>query len=90
MYQQLNGKDESNENPETDESRRFWSSIEGTGKSRSQDVEWLKEFRFHSVNLKKKNRIKQGNTQIITEMITQQTRKVPNWKYPGPGGVQSY
>ena len=27
---------------------------------------------------------------ITTEMVTQQTRKVPNWKCPGPDGVQGY
>ena len=26
--------------------------------------------------------------QIITEMVTQQTRKVPNCKCPGPDGIQ--
>ena len=26
--------------------------------------------------------------QITTEIVTQQTGKVPNWKCPGPDGVQ--
>ena len=37
-----------------------------------------------------RNEIKQGNIQINTEMVTQQTRKAPNCKCPVPGGVQGY
>ena len=37
-----------------------------------------------------RNEIKQGNIQITTELVTQQTRKVPSWKCPGPDGVQGY
>lgn len=36
------------------------------------------------------NGIKQGNIQIITEMVTQQTRKGPNWKCPVPDGARVY
>ena len=28
--------------------------------------------------------------QISTEMVTQKTGKVPNWKHPGPDRVQGY
>ena len=52
--------------------------------SHNKTVEWLKELRSE------KNEIKQGNIQITTEMVTQQTRKVPYWKCPGPDGVQDY
>ena len=36
------------------------------------------------------NEIKLGNIQITTEMVTQLTRKVPNWKCPRLDGVQGY
>ena len=81
VYQRPNGKVESSERPDTEESRRFWSNIWGTRKSRNKNAKWLKELRLQI------NGIKQGNIQIITEMVTQQTRKVPNWKCPEPDGV---
>ena len=84
VYQQLNGKIESSEKPDTEESRRFWSNIWGTEKSHNKNAEWLKELR------PERNEIKQGNIQITTEIITQQTRKIPNWKCPGLDGVQGY
>ena len=38
----------------------------------------------------RKKQNKQRSTQITTEMVTQQTRKVPDWKCPQPDGVQGY
>ena len=84
MYQQLNGKIESCGKPDTEESRRFWSNIWGTEKSRNKNAEWLKELRAE------RNEVKQGNIQITTEMITHQTRKIPNWKCPRLDGVKGY
>ena len=84
VYQQLNGKIESSEKPDTGESRRFWSKILGKGKSHNKNTEWLKELRSE------RNEVKQSNIQITTEMVTQQTRKVPIWKCPGPNRVQGY
>ena len=84
VYQQLNGKTESSEKPHTGVSRRFWSNICGTEKSHNKNVEWLKELRAE------RNEIKQGKIQITTEMITQQTKKIPNWTCPGLEGVQGY
>ena len=84
VYQQLNGKIESSKKPDTEESRRFWSNIWGVEKSHNKNAEWLKELRAE------RNEIKQGHIQITTEMITQQTRKIPNWKCPRLDGVQGY
>ena len=82
MYQELNGKAESNAKPDTDESRRLWSNIWDTGKSYNRDAEWLKELRSE------RNGIKQGN--ITTEMVTRRTRKGPNWKCSMPDGARVY
>ena len=84
VYQQLNGKTESSEKPNTEESRGFWNNIWGTEKSHNKNAEWLKELRAE------RNETKQGNIQTTTETITQQTRWVPNWKCTGPDGVQGY
>ena len=43
VYQQLNEKVETSEEPDTEESRRFWSNIWDTGKSHSKNVEWLEQ-----------------------------------------------
>ena len=83
-YQRLNGKIETSKKSDTEESRRFWSNFCGTGKGHNKNVEWLKELQSE------KNEIKQENIQITTEMFTQQTRKVPNWKCLGPHAVQGY
>ena len=84
VYQQPNGKIESSEKPDTEESRRLWSIIWETGKSHNNHAEWLKELRSE------RNKIKLCNIKITTEMVTQQTRKVPHWKCPEPDGVQGY
>ena len=47
-------------------------------------TKWLKELRSE------RNKIKQGNIQIVGEMVTQQSRNVLNWKVPVPDGVQDY
>ena len=71
VYQQLNAKIESSEKPNTEESRRFWSNIWGTGKSHNKNAEWLKELRSE------KNEIKQGNIQITTEWLLNRHRRFP-------------
>ena len=83
-YQQLDRKIESKENTGTEESTRFWSKIWGPEKSHNKNAEWLKELRLE------RNEKKQHNIQITTEKVTQQTRKVPNWKSPVPDGVKGY
>ena len=84
VYQQLNGKLESSEKPDTEESRRFLMNIWRTRKSHNENADWLIELRSE------RNEIKQGNMQITIEMITQQTRKVPDWKCSWLDGVQGY
>ena len=34
--------------------------------------------------------MKQSDINITTEMTTKQVKKIPNWKSPGPDGVQGY
>ena len=81
-YQQLNGKTESSEKPDTEETRRFWSNIWGTGKkSHNKNAEWLKQLRSE------RNEIKRGNIPITIEMVTQQTMKVPK---SGAGWSRGY
>ena len=34
--------------------------------------------------------MKQNDINITTEMIKEQVKKIPNWKSPGPDGLQGY
>ena len=34
--------------------------------------------------------MKHNDINITTEMIKEQVKKIPNWKSPGPDGVQGY
>ena len=74
VYQQLNGKANNDEKPDADESIRFWSNIWDNKVRHKKDAEWLRELRSS------KNVTKQNDIRITTEMVTQQTRKIPNWK----------
>ena len=71
VYRQLNRKLERSKESDTEESRRFWNNIWGTGKSHNKNAKWLKELSSE------RNEIKQDHIQITTKMDTQQTRKVP-------------
>ena len=46
--------------------------------------EWLRELRAC------KDDLKQDDIRITTEMVVKQSRKIPNWKCPGPDRVQGY
>ncbi|XP_063592543.1 uncharacterized protein LOC134769733 [Penaeus indicus] len=74
----------SNEKPDAIESKRFWSNIWDNKVDHKKDAEWMREIRAG------KGDGKQNNIRIATEMVIQQTRKIPNWKCPGPDGVQGY
>ena len=69
------------EKPNTDESKNFWSSIWDNEKEHERIAEWLREL---------KDNMKKSDTNTTTEMITKQGKKIPNWKSPGPDGVQGY
>ena len=84
VYQQLNGKVNSGEKPDADESRRFWSSIWGRKVHHKREAAWLRDLRAN------KNDEKQNDIKITIDMVTKQLKKIPNWKYPGPDGVQGY
>ncbi|XP_063599202.1 uncharacterized protein LOC134775604 [Penaeus indicus] len=84
VYQQLGGKVNSNEKPDAIESKQFWSNIWDNKVDHKKDTEWLRELRAA------KGDGKQDDIRITTEMVIQQTRKIPNWKCPGPDGVQGY
>ena len=80
----MNGKVNSDFKADTDESIRFWSDIWDSKVHHGKDAEWLREQRAG------KDDRKQEDIAITVEMVTQQTRKIPNWECPGPDGAQGY
>ena len=49
-----------------------------------RNAEWLRKLRADKDNMI------QTDTNITTEMIKEQGKKIPNWKNPGPDGVKGY
>ena len=47
-------------------------------------MEWLKEMK------KGREEARQEDIVITAEMVTARSKKIPNWKTPGPDGVQGY
>lgn len=74
VYQQLSGRVNSNEKPDANESKRFWSNIWDSKVDHKKDAEWLRELQAD------KDDVKQDDIRITTDMVIQQTRKIPNWK----------
>ena len=70
--------------PDAEESERFWSSIWGNEVQHNKDAEWLKELKDEC------GETRQDDIMINAAMVTAQAKKIPNWKAPGPDGVQGY
>ena len=62
----------------------FWRDIWGNEKYHNKSAEWLKDLRA------KKDSVQQENVVITKSLIKAQCKKIPNWKAPGPDGVQGY
>ena len=87
LYQELDGKDR-NEIliPDADEARNFWSSIWENPVEHNTRAEWLKEIKEEMTGLNHK----QEDIEIEEGMVKEQLKKIPNWKAPGPDGVQGF
>ena len=72
-----------NGKPNAEESKQFWRNIWDNEKELETNAKWLRELRAENDNMKQ-------NDINITEMIKEQVKKIPNWKSPGPDGVQDY
>eukprot|EP00795_Rhopilema_esculentum_P016163 gene16163-biopygen5458 len=82
---ELNGKAKTgNAVPDSEESREFWSNIWSKQETHRDNAEWLTELRNNKVECQ------QEKFEIAVEMVTQQCKKLPNWKAPGPDGVQGF
>lgn len=85
VYQQLQGNSQmEGQSPNADESRKFWSDIWDNRKQHNKRAEWLEELRNN------KSSVLQNDIEITVRMVKQQMMKIPNWKAPGPNGVQGF
>ena len=85
VYQQLQGNSQTESKaPNANESINFWSDILDNKVQHKKRAEWLKELRNNQPN------ILQNDIEIKTRMVKQQVKKTPNWKAPGPDGVQGF
>ena len=73
----MNGKAKKrNEIPDADQSRVFWSGMWSESKEDNRNAEWLKKLKVEN------NFQKQECLFITREMVSKQSRKIPNWKDP--------
>lgn len=85
LYSQLRGEDNHQEIPEAEPSKRLWENIWNNPVSHNKHATWLRE-----VKEEETGRIKQRFTEITTDTVRHQLKKMPNWKAPGPDEVHGY
>ena len=83
FYQEINGETRKEKIlPNAEEGRKFWGGIWDNAKEHNKQAEWLqqiKETETYPV---------QEDIHISKDKVEEQCRKMPNWKAPGPDGVQ--
>ena len=85
VYQDLNGENRKQEvKPDAQQSTAFWKDIWGNEKHHNRNAEWLNDLKVEQQGEQ------QENIEITENLIRQQCKKIPNWKAPGPDGVQGY
>ena len=85
VYQELNGESSpGNDIPDAEESKKFWSDIWSQERTHMKEAEWLNVLR------EEKDDVQQDVFIISEEVVKEQCKKIPNWKAPGPDGVQGY
>ena len=88
FFNEINGVNQNqNVSPEANEARTFWSSIWDNPAVHNDQAEWLNEVKME---LKVDVDDMQNDLVIDERMLKKQLRKTPNWKAPGPDGVQGF
>ena len=87
FYQHLNGASEHHDSkaPDAIDAINFWSDIWGKEIQHNKEAEWLKNFRSEVGNIDK-----QRDIVITSKEVKSMLKTFPNWKAPGPDGVQGY
>ena len=87
FYNQLDQSNIDRENviPDPDDSKRFWESIWSVPQEYTKDAEWLKDVQSELEGIDE-----QQNIKITPEDLKRRFKQMPNWKAPGPDGVQGF
>ena len=87
FYKQIDGSEEEEEIVILDaqEAKTFWTDIWCQEVEHNKDATWLREIKKY---MNGKN--KQARVQISQEKLKKILKKIPNWKAPGPDGVQGF
>ena len=84
VYQEMTGKPGEKVMPDAEKSVRLWSGIWDNDIHQNSKAEWLDDVRKEVKSMLQKNVV------VTEEMMKNKVRKLPNWKAPGPDGVQGY
>ena len=85
LFDELDGVERKTVVPDAEESTRFWSNIWGKPVKHKENPELLRNVEEELTGLGV-----QDNIHIEVMTLKKQVRKMPNWKSPGPDGVQEY
>ena len=85
FYQQLQDDDKQSETPNCDNAKDFWKGIWGQATVYNEKAPWLDKARENLSRAKTQN-----DVQISTSSLQAILKNTPNWKAPGPDGVQGY
>ena len=71
--------------PDAEESREFWNNIWGKSTKHNSEAQWLEDIKEEY-----SNKPKQADIVINKKKLHHQISKMPNWKAPGPDGLQGF
>ena len=74
-----------NEVPDAETARNFWSDIWSKEVQHDKEANWLHEFRNEIENMSM-----QESIDITDQKVKNMLKRMPNWKAPGPDGVQGF
>ena len=79
------GEQGESEVPDANEAKQFWTDMWSTEVEHNREAEWLEDFKT-----KMNAGPRQAEVNVTGEKIKKVLKKVPNWKAPGPDGVQGF
>lgn len=85
LFEELDRVEKQTVVPDAEESTRFWSDIWDKPVKHKENPEWLRNVEEELTWLGV-----QDDIHIEVTKLKKQVRKMPNWKSPGPDGVQGY
>jgi hypothetical protein len=84
LYTDLQGE-EQNKPPNPEEAVQFWSELWGNEVDHKKSANWISEMKKETSNIETQHMIS-----INAEKITKATRRMKNWKAPGPDQIHGY